>query len=79
MMTRKENDPPEEAHWEAVGWTEKVIGVLLVAGGVGINQVGNANGMGWLLVGVGVWMLLPSARPVISSLVNRLPGLPNKS
>lgn len=77
-MTRKTNDAPAEAHWEAVGWTEKLIGLVLVVGGVGINQIGNASGMGWLLVGVGIWMLLPSARPLISSLVERIPGLPNK-
>lgn len=91
-MARKENDAPAEAHWEAVDWTEKLIAFLFIVGGIAINQgvlgalfrlvgiegVGNPNGMGWLLVGAGLAIVIPPFRPLLSKFVNAVPGLPNK-
>ena len=77
-MARQNRPEPNEAHWQAVKGVEYAFGLGFIVAGVVINQFLTANGMGWFLVGAGVWTVTPSGRGVLSGVVDRLPLLPKR-
>lgn len=70
-----------QKHREHVFWFEKGLAVLLIVAGVVLarEMAGTMQYVGSALLGVGVWVSFPSVRPLLSALVERIPGLAPKS
>lgn len=64
-------------HWTAVDWAERVLGLLLIAAGILLVRWGS-NWIGGGLVGAGIVGVMPKARPYLSKMIDKIPGLPSK-
>lgn len=64
-------------HWTVVDWAERGFGLLVIGVGVLVLRWGHDTIAGGLM-GAGVLALLPKSRPLISKLVDKVPGLPSK-
>lgn len=64
-------------HWTVVDWAERVIGALCIAAGILLVRWGS-DWIGGGLVGAGIIGVMPKARPYLSKLIDKVPGLPTK-
>lgn len=62
-------------HWTTVEYIQYGVAAAVFAAGLMVLTWGNQI-IGGGLLGFGVWGLIPSARPLLSKLVDRIPGLP---
>jgi hypothetical protein len=72
-MSNRKNDP----HWTVVDWAERALGLVVIGLGMVVLRWG-FEVPAWLLIGGGVVEVIPNARPYVSKLVDRMPGLPSK-
>lgn len=77
-MSRQPWDKTHERH---VFWSEKGMSVVVFFAGMWMLAVHDHEGsrfwqmIGAVLVGVGIWGALPSVRPLLSMLIDRVPFL----
>lgn len=71
-MTERKSD-----HWTAVDWAERALGLVLIGLGMIVLRWEFEIPAG-LLIGAGIVAVVPNARPYLSKLIDRLPGLPSK-
>ena len=80
-MSRQPWDKTHERH---VYWSEKGFAVVVFAVGMWMMLAHHDASKMWLaigagLAGVGIWGALPSVRPLLSSLIDRIPILSKRN
>ena len=71
------SDERKSEHWTVVDWAERVFGLVLIGAGMVVLRWGSEM-VGGLIAGAGIVSLVPRARPLISRLIDKIPGLPSK-
>jgi hypothetical protein len=64
-------------HWTVVDWAERAFGLVLIGAGMIVLRWEFEIPAG-LLIGAGIVGVMPKARPYLSRLIDRVPGLPSK-